>query len=258
MKDLIFEIYEDKNLMEKVGEEFHISIKSDIFVMLTVGFPEKYPITKEEKEALHRIGEAVVKCFVPGELDYDPVIPFTTQVSILIYAPGETRMRTLMLEIEKVALSKTEELLAGKPVRIGEGNMGGGFSGIKDSYAQSIRAIKAGAIFKAGKMLLRYGNMEIYSILDEIIRTHGKRLSQTVLGLLSDRERQILSCYYECKENADRVAAQLSMPPEQVTGLLRQVKEGTGLDVNDSEDSFKLHLVVLCDKVQKYIDEREK
>lgn len=243
--------------MEKTGVHFGLFFDRDVFAVMSLGFHERYEITAQEKEDLHKIGAAVASSVLPGNLDFDPVIRFKTQVSVVLFAKSEEEMKNLLLRVEPMVLSKTEEYFSGRPVRIGEGNIGRGLEGVQESYDQSVRAIKAGAIFKADKKLLRYSNMEIYSILDEIMRTHGQRLSSTVLGCLSPQEKQVLGAYYECKESVERTAGRLGMTEAAVRGSLGQVKRDTGLDVDDSEDSFKLRLVMLTDKVQKYVAERE-
>lgn len=243
--------------MEKTGADFGLFFDRDVFAVMSFGFHERYEITGQEMESLHQVGAAVASCVQPANPGFDPVIRFKTQVSVVLSARSEEEMKSLLLQVEPIALGKTEEYFSDRPVRIGEGSIGRGLEGLQSSYDQSVRAIKAGAIFKADKKLLRYSNMEIYSILDEIMRTHGQRLSSTVLGCLSPREQQVLAAYYECKEDAGRTAECLGMTEAAVCGFLEQVKKDTGLDVDDSEDSFKLHLVMLTDKVQKYVAERE-
>ncbi|MFA9379502.1 MAG: hypothetical protein ACERKO_00445 [Acetanaerobacterium sp.] len=256
VKDLIFGIYEDENLMKRTGTGFGFYIDSDVFVMLSLGFSEKYDATVEEKRNLHRVGQAIAACCIHNAPDYDPVIPFNNQISILLFADSEQAMKALLPTVEKTAVDSTERYFSGKPVRIGEGNLARGLAGIKESYNQSVRAIRAGAIFKQNHKLLRFNNMEIYSILDEIMRVHGPHLSKTVLSRLSQREIDVLCMYYECKEDVPKTADSLGITEKEVTDAFVRVTQSIGLDVYDSEDNFKLHLVMLTVKVQRYMTER--
>ena len=55
--------------------------------------------------------------------------------------------------------------------------------------------------------------------------------------------------YYKCKEDAALTAEELGMTQEEVRNSLAQVKVNTGLDVNDTEDNFKLHFITIAKKV---------
>ena len=58
-----------------------------------------------------------------------------------------------------------------------------------------------------------------------------------------------LAKYYKCKEDIDMTAKVLDLPSDLVREYLANVKKSTGLDVHDTEDSFKLHLLMIAKKV---------
>ncbi len=256
VKNLIFGIYEDELLMKRIGTEFGFDMDNDVFVMMSLGFHDQYNVTDEEKKRLHDAGKHIALLCYKTVPNYDPVIPFNNQVTVLLFAKDEQQMRALLLSAEQTALEDTEKYFSVCPVRIGEGNIGSGIQGIKESYHQSVRAIRAGAIFKQHHRLLRFNNMEIYSILDEIMRVHRHSLFKTVLSQLTAAETDTLCMYYECKEDVSKTAERRGLTTQAVMDDFASVKSKLGLDVHDSEDNFKLHLVMLAVKAQRYIDER--
>ena len=70
-----------------------------------------------------------------------------------------------------------------------------------------------------------------------------------MLQQLGDTEKRVLSKYYKCKEDIALTAEQLGMSEDEVKHSLAQVKLNTGLDVNDTEDNFKLHFITIAKKV---------
>ena len=50
-------------------------------------------------------------------------------------------------------------------------------------------------------------------------------------------------------ENIPAVASSLNISEEEVRNALYKVKEKSGLNVNDTEDNFKLHFVMIAKRV---------
>lgn len=63
---------------------------------------------------------------------------------------------------------------------------------------------------------------------------------------LSAYFNDIVIGYYE---DEALTAEELGMTQEEVRNSLAQVKVNTGLDVNDTEDNFKLHFITIAKKV---------
>ena len=59
----------------------------------------------------------------------------------------------------------------------------------------------------------------------------------------------VLAKYYKCKEDIAETARQLGMSEDDVKTSLNMVRINTGLDVNDTEDNFKLHFIMIAKKV---------
>ena len=115
----------------------------------------------------------------------------------------------------------------------------------------------AGEIFKKDRVILEYMGMEIYSSINQMVVNFGDRLTRTVLKQLGETEKRVLAKYYKCKEDIAETARQLGMSEDDVKTSLNMVRINTGLDVNDTEDNFKLHFIMIAKKVLEN-DERIK
>ena len=93
--------------------------------------------------------------------------------------------------------------------------------------------------------------MEIYSSINQMVVNFGDRLTRTVLKQLGETEKRVLAKYYKCKEDIAETAE------DDVKTSLNMVRINTGLDVNDTEDNFKLHFIMIAKKVLEN-DERIK
>jgi len=132
-----------------------------------------------------------------------------------------------------------------------------GIKGIKHTYSNAQDAVKAGEIFKKDRVILEYMGMEIYSSINQMVVNFGDRLTRTVLKQLGETEKRVLAKYYKCKEDIAETARQLGMSEDDVKTSLNMVRINTGLDVNDTEDNFKLHFIMIAKKVLEN-DERIK
>ena len=99
--------------------------------------------------------------------------------------------------------------------------------------------------------------MEIYSSINQMVVNFGDRLTRTVLKQLGETEKRVLAKYYKCKVDIAETARQLVMSEDDVKTSLNMVRINTGLDVNDTEDNFKLHFIMIAKKVLEN-DERIK
>ena len=134
-------------------------------------------------------------------------------------------------------------------IRIGIGTLETGLSGIERTYQNSLRAVNAGEKFKKERRILDFMGMEIYSAINAMVLAHGQSLISTILLQLTDGEQTILGKYYKCKEQIPAVAAALHLSEEEVLNTLCRIKEKTGLDVNDTEDNFKLNFIMIAKRV---------
>ena len=166
------------------------------------------------------------------------------------YVPDRGRkLLGLVGKVKETALQEVEKLHTERRVRVGIGTIEGGIKGIKHTYNNAQDAVKAGEIFKKDRVILEYMGMEIYSSINQMVVNFGDRLTRTVLKQLADTEKKVLAKYYKCKEDVVLTAEKLGMAEDAVRNSLQQVKINTGLDVNDTEDNFKLQFIRIAKKV---------
>ena len=158
-------------------------------------------------------------------------------------------MRDLIPQIKETALQEVEKISADRKIRVGIGTIENGIKGIKHTYSNAQDAVKAGEIFKKDRVILEYMGMEIYSSINQMVVNFGDRLTRTVLKQLGETEKRVLAKYYKCKEDISETARQLGMSEDDVKTSLNMVRINTGLDVNDTEDNFKLHFIMIAKKV---------
>ena len=166
-------------------------------------------------------------------------------------------MRDLIPQIKETALQEVEKIESDRKIRVGIGTIESGIKGIKHTYSNAQDAVKAGEIFKKDRVILEYMGMEIYSSINQMVVNFGDRLTRTVLKQLGETEKRVLAKYYKCKEDIAETARQLGMSEDDVKTSLNMVRINTGLDVNDTEDNFKLHFIMIAKKVLEN-DERIK
>lgn len=147
------------------------------------------------------------------------------------------------------ALKLIDEQLPGSQIRIGIGTLESGLKGIATTYKNAIQATDLGEKFKKERRILDYIGMEIYSAINAMVIAYGDSLIRSILLQLTEEEQTILGKYYKCKELVPETAAALGISEEKVLHCLKQIKDRVGLDVHDTEDSFKLHFIRIAKRV---------
>ena len=176
---------------------------------------------------------------------------------VILVMKDKSAMRDLIPQIKETALQEVEKIESDRKIRVGIGTIESGIKGIKHTYSNAQDAVKAGEIFKKDRVILEYMGMEIYSSINQMVVNFGDRLTRTVLKQLGETEKRVLAKYYKCKEDIAETARQLGMSEDDVKTSLNMVRINTGLDVNDTEDNFKLHFIMIAKKVLEN-DERIK
>ncbi|NOH16842.1 PucR family transcriptional regulator [Clostridium cochlearium] len=251
IKDIIFDIYEDEKLMVQRGSLLGIDVDRDYFVAFTLKFDENEQINNRHMNCLKRVAKEISK-YVTNNKNFglSPYIEADRSVSIIFQSSLKSNLEKMLPYIEKEALAQVEHYLKGKKLFIGIGNIETNIEGIKNSYFNSIKAIKSGNIFKEKNKVFYYKDMEIYCILKEVIGECTEPLMNLVLKNVKDKDLlDTLIKYYECNANLDETAMELFIHKNTVKYRLQKIKEITGLDVKVHEDSFKLYLAVLANKI---------
>lgn len=256
--DIIIGYYEDEELVKRFGEGFGFDVDKDTFMAVSFLYSSDTTVTKEDKDKLMEAASSMVQFSeVNKKITGSQMITSDFGVAVILVNSNREVMFNVLAGIRTEAFAQVEKIKSNSKIRVGIGTMESGIKGIKHTYYNSQDAVKAGEIFKKDRVILEYVGMEIYSSINQMVVNYGDRLIRTVLKQLSETEKKVLSKYYKCKEDVIMTAESLDMTVEDVKNTLNQVKINTGLDVNDSEDNFKLHFITIAKKVLEN-DERLK
>lgn len=251
IKDIIFDIYEDEKIMMEKGKLLGIDVNRDWFLAITLSFNEDEEIDENHVGSLKRVAKGISKYATNNnEFELNPYISTDKSVSIIFQSQSKDSIEKMLPYIEKECLIQVDKYLKNKKVFIGIGTIETNINGIKNSYFNSVKAIESGQIFKEENKIFYYKDMEMFCILNEVIGESRESLNNIVLKNVNDKELlNTLIKYYECNANLDETAAKLFVHKNTVKYRLQKIKEITGLDVKVHEDSFKLYLAVIANKM---------
>ena len=256
--DIVIGYYEDEELVKQFGKQLGFDVDTDMFMAVSFLYPSDRNVTAQDREKLTQAAGAVIALSeINQKIGGKQIITCDSGVCVILITRDKVEMRKMLDAVKEAALQEVEKIATDSKVRVGIGTIEGGIRGIKHTYNNAQDAVKAGEIFKRDRVILEYVGMEIYSSINQMVVNFGDRLTRTVLKQLGDTEKRVLSKYYKCKEDIALTAANLGMPEDEIRNSLMQVKINTGLDVNDTEDNFKLHFITIAKKVLEN-DERIK
>lgn len=248
--DIVIGYYEDESLVKQFANKLGFDVDNDQFMAVSFLYPSDMKVTSEDREKLMGAAEAIIALSeINKKIAGKQVITCDKGVCVILIAEDKAIMRDLIDGIKKIAISEIGKIESEMKIRVGIGTIEGGIKGIIHTYNNAQDAVKAGEIFKKDRVILEYMGMEIYSSINQMVVKFGDRLTRTVLKQLNDTEKRVLAKYYKCKEDITLTAEQLGMTDDEVKSALNQAKITTGLDVNDTEDNFKLHFIMIAKKV---------
>lgn len=256
--DIVIGYYEDEALVKQFGRQLGFDVDMDMFMAVSFQYPSDMNVKAEDRDKLTNAANAIIALSeINKKIGGKQIITCDTGVCVILIMKDKAEMRELLAHVKETALAEVEKIDSDRKIRVGIGTIESGIKGIKHTYNNAQDAVKAGEIFKKDRVILEYMGMEIYSSINQMVVNFGDRLTRTVLQQLGETEKRVLSKYYKCKEDIALTAEKLGMSEEDVKSSLNQVRVNTGLDVNDTEDNFKLHFITIAKKVLEN-DERIK
>lgn len=253
IKDIIFDIYDDKEMMIEKGKLLGINFNENYFNTITIDFSKSYNYSKtilnKSIEQAKKLAKYI--CNNNNDIEYIPYIKMDKSISVIFYSVSSSKIKNFFELVKKEYLNKENEFINNKEnLFIGIGSLETNISGIKKTYFNSIESIKCGKIFKENSMIFDYSEMEIYCILNESISNNAEKLRNLVLAKVEDEELiNTLIQYYQCDRNLEETAKKLFIHKNTIKYRLHKIKELTGLDVKVQEDSFKLYLSIIAEKI---------
>lgn len=253
IKDIIFEIYDDESLIVERGRPLGILVEDNFFISVSLSFPKGYEPGQKDLDNLVRAGKSLAgSASGHSEITYDTLLFMKNHISIFFESKNQHLIIKNIPFIEKEALNQIQYYLPDAPVKIGFGTAEKNLYGIKHTYFNSLKALRTGNIFKPGKKVYHYDDMEIYCILSNIISEETRNFSRKILNKITNKEiLSTLNIYYECNADIEKTAARLYVHKNTIKYRLQRVTELTGFDLKNHDENFKLYLAVLINKISQ-------
>ncbi len=248
--EILINFYEDENDVKKLGKSLGFDVENNYFVAVSFLYPSNVRTSFEDKGELRDIVAKIDQVPAINKKIAEQQFLFIEK-GVVTFLIGENKHELIeaLVPFKEQALAVLKEANLKERVRIGVGLIEKNVKGIKRTFRNSVDAIHAGEIFKKERDVLEYMSMEIYGSINAMVSNYGDRITSVVLKQLDDQQQRVLAKYYKCKEDTALTAESLSLTQEEVEKALFDVKLNTGLDVHDTEDNFKLQLVMVAKKV---------
>lgn len=253
IRDIIFDAYDDESLMLERGRLLGVLVEENYFISMNLSFPKGFEPNQNEMDCLTRVGRALSQYAVQSSgVSSDAFISEKNHISVIFKSQNREAICKSLFFIEKEAFKQLNYYLQDVKVKIGLGTIEKNLQGIKYTYFNALKAIRTGNLFHPNEIVYNYEDMEMYSILNNIITEDTKKFYEKILNKIDNKEiRNTISLYYECNADIEKTALRLYVHKNTVKYRLQKVHEMTGLDTKNNNDNFKLYLAVLIDKIHR-------
>lgn len=254
IKDIIFETYTNEDLMLERGNMLGLAIDKKQYLAMTLQFPEHCKPTEAELSTLWRVGVSVAQN-ASSRIGMEHCIAVNTSSNsfILLDSDSEKTIFSMLPFIEQEALNQLNYYFPNQTIYIGYGKPNNGLEGIRDTYIDSLKASQTGQLFYPDNKVFHYSDMETHCLMVEVVRNKKGLLFEDILSKIDSHEiSETLITYFENDNSIDLTAAKLFAHKNTIKYRLQRVKELTGLDVKNFNDSMKLYLAVVARKVNLF------
>jgi purine catabolism regulator len=253
IRDVLFEAYTDPGLMIERGNMLGLNADRTRYVAKTLRFADEDDPGGADVQALQREGIALAQ-FASAQSGLQHCIAVNTQAncSIFLDSDSESTLARLLPFIENAALAQLNEIFRQHRVCIGYGHSDGGLPGIRNTYASSLQALRAGRIFYPDRQVHHYGEMEIYCVMEKVIGNGEIAQLDGILEKIGNRELlDTLVAYFDFDASVEGAAAKLFAHKNTVKYRLHRIKDLTGLDIKSFSDAMKLYMAVVAHKIRR-------
>ncbi len=248
--EILINFYEDENDVKKLGKSLGFDVENNYFVAVSFLYPSNVRTSFEDKGDLRDVVAQINKLpNINKNIDEQQFLFIEKGVVTFLIGESKHELIDALVPFREQAVEILKNSDLKERVRIGIGLIEKNVKGIKRTFRNSVDAIHAGEIFKKERDVLEYMSMEIYGSINAMVSNYGDRITSVVLKQLDEQQQRVLAKYYKCKEDVATTAEALALTTEEVEKALYEVKLNTGLDVHDTEDNFKLQLVMVAKKV---------
>ncbi len=251
IKDIIFDAYEDENLMIERGKLLGIMVEDNYYYAITLGFPKHYEPSSKEIEDMNRICKSLGQFLSnSSNITFPAVINMKGQCSVIL----EGKTKEMLHQYEAIIIHELQNQMnyyfPKVKMKAGMGTIDTNLNGVKNTFLYSVKAYRAGEMFRSSEQIHRFEDVEIYCMMERLITAETKEFSEHIINKISNKEiLQTLRVYLECNGDYTEIAERMHIHKNTIKYRMAKVQEITGLDLKNYVDNFKLYLAVLIDKM---------
>lgn len=246
----------DQALFNHRGSLFNLNMKLPR-TAITFQYQPHYP---ERRSSIQYHMNSIIAAYKLSFSQPEQLSGFTGAGYFVVLSPGKSA------SLLQSSIDQTLKLLQNENadrVIVGIGNTACGLEGLKQSYEQSLTAIKLGKLFYPGEPLFYYSHLQTEDAVSKIKREIRNDLYRSILGPLlnsEDKSRdgrynqellQTLEQFFLQEMSLQKTAQALFIHRNTLTHRFNKIKMMTGLDPKRFEDAFKLKLALLCYRLRQ-------
>lgn len=249
MKDIIFDNYEDYEIITERGELLGFNIRNGYSLAITLISSDKN--NDEDIKVLRRVAKRIAKkSDILLKFTYNPVVTVKEKSTILFFV---SELKDLKNNLNKVidVMKKYIEEEGLKNIKAGVGSIGKGLKGIKETYYNSIEVLNLMDILDDNIRIYFYDELKIYLFLSKLLKLDDYNIFDDIYGKLGDDLLLTLEKYQDSNMDIGETAKELYVHQNTVRYRLKKINDITGYNPFIFEDNFKLHLFLLYSKIKK-------
>ena len=205
MKDIIFDNYEDYEIITERGELLGFNIRNGYSLAITLISSDKN--NDEDIKVLRRVAKRIAKkSDILLKFTYNPVVTVKEKSTILFFV---SELKDLKNNLNKVidVMKKYIEEEGLKNIKVGVGSIGKGLKGIKETYYNSIEVLNLMDILDDNIRIYFYDELKIYLFLSKLLKLDDYNIFDDIYGKLGDDLLLTLEKYQDSNMDIGETAA---------------------------------------------------
>lgn len=251
VKDILYDNYTDKVLMEERGHLFGFDVDHDCFAAVNICFRKHYIPTEQERKALRFLCQTL-----QHRLRDEPKITGCYMVKLdkgfLLLMEGKLEEEIESVIKHYICEDELNEFWKQERMRMlcGIGTVERGLNGIRDSYSMAFKAMNVGSMLYRDRLIYRYKELQLFCELEKFLHSSETDMLTDILKPIRNPELlETLYMYFECGNSTELTAQKLYTHKNTIKYRLNRIQELTGMDLKKPDDNFQFYLAFLANKL---------
>lgn len=251
VKDILYDNYTDKVLMEARGHLFGFDVDHDCFAAVNICFRKHYIPTEQERKALRFLCQTL-----QHRLRDEPKITGCYMVKLdkgfLLLMEGKLEEEIESVIKHYICEDELNEFWKQERMRMlcGIGTVERGLNGIRDSYSMAFKAMNVGSMLYRDRLIYRYKELQLFCELEKFLHSSETDMLTDILKPIRNPELlETLYMYFECGNSTELTAQKLYTHKNTIKYRLNRIQELTGMDLKKPDDNFQFYLAFLANKL---------